>query len=263
MALAAAVAVPMTDPPPIYNVGGDDDTVVVSGFEGEQERRAEEAKPPGQRKYRYKRTAKCQLQPASDQPCPQINPGLPPLSLTCEAGEPIAPLWRQSIASPHEGWQLRAPWACPEDMLPMFTREDLQALKIAPLQVSQQPRSGPMLITKPVIVYTKPTEREFHVVLFDVYGVDVIVTPREYTWDFGDGYTITTTDPGRPYPSFDIAHPYEELGEARITLTTTWTAKYRLEDDPLGRWLDADGSVTTTHEGVEFEVIELRSTLVD
>lgn len=119
-----------------------------------------------------------------------------------------------------------------------------------------------MLITKPVIVYTEPVEREFHVTLFDVYGVDVVVTPQTYTWEFGDGEMLTTVDPGRPYPAFDVTHEYDQLGLARISLTTTWTAKYRVDTDPLRRWRDAEGNAVTTHEGVEFEVIELRSTLV-
>ena len=119
-----------------------------------------------------------------------------------------------------------------------------------------------MLITKPVIVYTEPAERDFHVTLFDVYGVDVIVTPAEYRWEFGDGETLTTTDPGRPYPAFDLTHTYSQLGTAQISLTTTWTAKYRVDTDPLLRWRDADGHAVTVHTGVEFEVIELRSKLV-
>ncbi len=260
--VALSVAVPASEPAPIYDVGGEDDTVVVSGFQAERERLAEEAKPPSKRKFTFKRTPVCQLPSASEQPCPQADPALPPLSLRCEAGAPFAPLWRQSLTSPGLGWQLRAPWTCPEDLLPTFSQEDLEALQIAPLEVSQQPASGPMLITKPVIVYTEPIEREYRVVLFDAFGVDVIVTPREYAWDFGDGYTTTTTEPGRPYPSFDIAHEYSEIGDARVTLTTTWTARYRVDEDPLGRWLDADGSVTTIHQGVPFEVIELRSRLV-
>ncbi len=139
----------------------------------------------------------------------------------------------------------------------------MRALRIDALNVNHQPADGPMLISKPVIVYTEPSDREFHVVLFDMWGVDVIVSPLEYTWEFGDGQMLTTTEPGRPYPAFDLTHEYEEVGTARITLTTTWTAKYRVDSDPLGRWRDADGTAITTDQGEEFEVIELRSTLVD
>ncbi len=249
---------------PGIGVGGRDDNYFVRAFLAERDMRLDLARPPDQRVYDYERTARCLATPAaSEHPCPQLNPGLPPLSLTCEDGEPILPLWRQQREPRGESWQLLHDWVCPEDLLPPVTQDDLRALKIAPLKVGQQPKDGPMLITKPVIVYTEPAEREFHVVLFDYFGVDIVVTPRDYTWDFGDGDTLTTADPGRPYPNFDVTHVYEQLGEARISLTTTWTAKYRVDSDPLGRWRDADGTAITTDQGEEFEVIELRSTLVD
>lgn len=246
-------------------VGGheENDNVQIAGFFAELEYQRSLRLPPAQRVFDYRRTSECLWQGASHAPCPQLNPGLPPLSLTCEDGAPVAPLWRTRIANPGAGWQMRADWSCPEDLLPPLTQDDLRRLKIEPLTVNQQPAQGPMLISKPVIVFAKPIEREFRVVLFGSYGVDVIVTPTEYTWEFGDGAALTTAEPGRPYPAFDVAHEYDEVGKAHITLTTAWSARYRVDADPLHRWRDADGTALTMHEGPEFEVIELRSTLVD
>jgi len=239
------------------------DEVTVSAFEAESERRADLARPPGQRTFEYERTADCLLTPASSAPCPQTSPESPPLSLTCEDGPPVAPLWRRRLVNDGTGWNMRSDWACPSDLLPQFGERDLRRLKIEPLTVNQQPSEGPMLVTKPVIVYAEPAEREYHVVLFGTYGVDVVVSPVEYTWDFGDGETLSTREPGRPYPAFDLTHVYGERGNAHITLTTTWSAKYRLDDDPAQRWREAEGTAVTVDQGVEFDVIELRTKLVD
>ncbi len=246
-------------------VGGseENDTVRISGFFAEREYQESLRLPPAERVFDYKRTSECQWQGASHAPCPQLNPGLPPLSLTCEDGAPVPPLWRTRIADPGSGWHVRADWSCPEDLLPPFTQDDLRSLKIEPLTVNQQPAGGPMLISKPVIVFAEPADREFRVNLFGAYGVDVVVSPTEYTWEFGDGSTLTTASPGRPYPAFDLTHEYTELGAARISLSTTWSAKYRVDADPLHKWREAEGSAITVDQGPEFEVIELRSTLVD
>ncbi|MCR6648876.1 MAG: PKD domain-containing protein [Cellulomonas sp.] len=243
--------------------GGGDDEYRIDAWSAEYEYRLSQRLRPEQREFDYVRTPECKWPGGSDAPCPQIYPGLPPLSLACEDGAPIAPLWRTRVDNPGAGWHLRADWACPEDLLPPFTAEDLRALKIAPLKVNHQPADGPMLISKPVIVFAEPDDREFHVVLFGMWGVDVVVSPQEYTWEFGDGQTLTTTEPGRPYPAFDLTHEYDEVGTAQIALTTTWSAKYRVDTDPRQRWRDANGIAVTVDRGVEFEVIELRSKLVD
>ncbi|WP_444664097.1 hypothetical protein ACT17Q_01000 [Cellulomonas sp. CW35] len=246
--------------PSDVEVIGKGDTLAAGAFPAEHDRRVDEARPPSKRQYEYERTADC-LVPggAEDDNCP---PTFPPSSMVCEDGPPVPPLWRRPLENGGV-WHLRWGWSCPEELQPPFSEADLRKLKVKAVEVQHQPVDGPMLITKPVIVYAEPTAQEFRVRLMDFYDVDVVVTPREYTWEFGDGGTLTTADPGRPYPAFDLTHVYESLGKARITLRTAWSAKYRVDTDPLRRWRDAEGSVFTVDEGEEFEVIELRSTLVD
>ncbi|MCR6688978.1 hypothetical protein [Cellulomonas sp.] len=168
---------------------------------------------------------------------------------------------RDSPDARWHGWVVRAGWSCPEDLLPPFTEADLRRLKIDALEVNQQPAAGPVLVQRRTIVFTKPEDRELRAVLFDSFGVDVVVTPVEYEWDFGDGSTLTTTEPGRPYPAFDLTHVYTELADRQITLTTTWTGRYRVDADPLHRWRDVEGTATTVDVGDEFEVVSLRTRL--
>jgi hypothetical protein len=54
---------------------------------------------------------------------------------------------------------------------------------------------------------------------------------------------LTTTDPGAPYPDLRNTHTYLHQGTAHPSLTTTWTADYRIDHGP---WQHVDGTVTTT-----------------
>ena len=104
-------------------------------------------------------------------------------------------------------------------------------------------------------------ERTFRTSLFD-YGIDVVTSPVEYTWDFGDGQTLTTTSPGGPYPNRDVEHVYEDVGTFTVTLTTVWEGRYRVDEDPDHEWRTIDGTALTTTTLDPFEVTELRSHLV-
>ncbi|ASR55835.1 hypothetical protein CBP52_12815 [Cellulomonas sp. PSBB021] len=255
-AVAAVAPVAMAAIPAKVTVEGDEDRLAAGAFQAEHDRRLDAARGI----YEYERTSQCKVPRPEGTECPAP---IPPIDLVCEEGAPVSPLWRRLRSDSADEWHLRWGWSCPEDLQPPFTENDLRQLKVKAVEVQHQPVDGPMLITKPVIVYAEPTAQEFRVRLMDFYDVDVVVTPREYTWEFGDGGTLTTADPGRPYPAFDLTHVYESLGKARITLRTAWSAKYRVDTDQLRRWRDAEGSVFTVDEGEEFEVIELRSTLVD
>lgn len=262
VALAAAAIVGIDAPEALADVHdtvgviGHKDHMAAGAFKAEHERRLDAA----HRKYEYERTSQCKVPKPDDTPCPS---SIPPSDMECEDGPPSLPLWRRLRSDTTGVWHLRWAWSCPEDLQPPLTGEDLRQLKVEPVRVRHQPASGPMLITKRVIVYAEPNEQRFDVRLLDFYDVEVLVTPAEYAWDFGDGASLTSVVPGRPYPAFDLTHVYGELGRARITLHTTWAARYRVATDPAHRWRDADGTVQTVDEGEPFEVIELRSTLVD
>ncbi len=244
-----------------------DDAVKIMAWQGEMEYQAFLRSDPASLLVGYERSAGCLYGPAASRPCPQYNPGLPPLSLVCDDGAPVPPLWRRDRASITEefdddDWYVYVDWSCPGDLFPPMTEEDLRHLEVAALAVNQQPATGPILIRKPTIVFAEPEDQEFRTVLFGEYGIDVVVTPESYAWDFGDGETTVTADPGRPYPAFDVTHTYLDLGLRTITLTTTWSGRYRLDADPSRRWRDVEGNAHTVDEGVEFEVIELRGRLV-
>lgn len=195
--------------------------------------------------------------------------GCPPPNGTVsvpDCGDDVAiePLWRRTRVAVDEDWgpwDMEIGWACPDDLLPPFTERDFRQFTIEPPEAHRQPATGDVLVNKALIVYTEDVERTFRTDLFG-FGIDVVATPLEYTWDFGDGGALTTTSPGAPYPSFELTHDYAEAMTATVTLTTTWEGRYRVDEDPDGEWRDIDGTAVTTTTLDPFDVVELRTRLV-
>ncbi len=183
----------------------------------------------------------------------------------CGEDEPVMPLWRRTRAAagaPWSRWEMRIGWVCPDDLLPRLTQADFRRLSIEPTVMHRQPgEGGTVLVNKGIIGWVEPAERTFRTTLFD-YGIDVVAWPVEYTWDFGDGQTLTTTSPGGPYPSRDVEHVYEQAGTFTVTLTTVWKGRYRVDEDDDREWRTIDGTAFTTTTLAPFDVVELRSRLV-
>ncbi|GEK18712.1 hypothetical protein CPE01_24450 [Cellulomonas persica] len=178
----------------------------------------------------------------------------------CEDGAALQPIWRRLRSD--VTWWKQVGWHCPEHLLPEMTEEDFRLLSIAPAPAHMQPTGGEVLVNKPTIVFTEGGVQTFRTDLLG-YGIDVEATPLTFTWDFGDGARpLVTAELGRPYPDFDLARTYTTPTRTHITLTATWTGRYRVDIDPLHKWRDIDGTAFTTASTPDFEVVELRSRLV-
>ena len=58
---------------------------------------------------------------------------------------------------------------------------------------------------------------------FNIVGEVVDVTLRpSFSWSFGDGSVMTSTDPGAPYPVGSIQHAYLKEGTYLVTMLATW-----------------------------------------
>jgi hypothetical protein len=58
---------------------------------------------------------------------------------------------------------------------------------------------------------------------FNIVGEVVDVTLRpSFTWSFGDGSVMQSTDPGAPYPNGSIQHAYLKEGTYLVTMLATW-----------------------------------------
>ncbi|WP_231601154.1 PKD domain-containing protein [Salinibacterium sp. SWN167] len=90
-----------------------------------------------------------------------------------------------------------------------------------------------------------------HVVDGTLFGgtAQVRFTPIAYNWDYGDGSTATTSNPGKTWDKYRItefdptpaSHVYEEPGNYTITLAVTYAAEYRVAGSS---WQNVVGTLT-------------------
>jgi hypothetical protein len=104
-----------------------------------------------------------------------------------------------------------------------------------------QPQSG-ALIHEPEIFWTdSPHNFKKSLYLLDVkIDLDLKVN---FLWNWGDGSTFATSLIGAPFPSFEITHIYSQSGLNKVSLSSNWSGRYRLDG---GVWLQIPGVITTT-----------------
>ncbi len=151
------------------------------------------------------------------------------------------------------------PAPAPEPVVVVVTQSDFASLPVAPAVAHAGPPSGYLPVNMDLIAYAESQEQTLDTVLLGT-PVQVRATPVEYRWDFGDGNTITTHTPGRPYPAKDIVNRYEHEGWYDITLSTTYTGQYSVAGGP---WEDIDGTVTIDSAPVSIYSRSFESHLVD
>jgi len=90
--------------------------------------------------------------------------------------------------------------------------------------VAYQPEFEPLVKTDVYFWCDLPTIFQSRV---DIIGEIVDVTLRpSFTWSFGDGSVVSTTENGAPYPNSTIRHSYSKPGSYVITLLTTWNGSF-------------------------------------
>lgn len=90
--------------------------------------------------------------------------------------------------------------------------------------IAYQPEYEP-LIGVPVYMWTDlPTSFMTQVKIVGEI-VDVALRPS-FTWSFGDGTFLSTTDLGAPFPNGKIQHTYSQAGTYVVTLISTWNGTY-------------------------------------
>jgi hypothetical protein len=151
-----------------------------------------------------------------------------------------------------------APVLTPGRILAAFRRIPLPE---APLEV--QPPGGETLVNFDTILHTQAEPFTETVQLLG-RRVTFDISPAGFTWSLGNGETMTTTDPGRPWARgvpMDqyVSHRYTEAGPVTLDLTTTWGARWRLGNGP---WRDVDGTVTMTSPTQDLQVRTAQPQLV-
>jgi hypothetical protein len=90
--------------------------------------------------------------------------------------------------------------------------------------IAYQPEYEP-LVGVPVYMWTDVATTFMTQVKIVGEIVDVALRPS-FTWSFGDGTFLSTTDLGGPFPHGKIQHTYSQPGTYVITLNSTWNGTY-------------------------------------
>lgn len=141
----------------------------------------------------------------------------------------------------------------PEEVFRYF-----QTLPLPELLTQQQP-PGNALVGLPVIFFTdSPTQQTFTV---DIRGFQVVIVAgaQSYSWHTGDGTTLTSTDPGAPYPGQTVTHDYSS-GSYTAYVTVTWGATFSVDG---GAQVAVPGTTTTDGPAVTFAVLEAGAVLTN
>lgn len=90
------------------------------------------------------------------------------------------------------------------------------------------------------------------------------VRPTAFTWHFGDGTTLETDWPGKPWSkgadvSKLITHVYTDTKPVKASVTTTWGATVRLNG---GAAVPVRGTVNVTSPDIGLEILEAQPQLV-
>ena len=135
------------------------------------------------------------------------------------------------------------------------------ALRVVPLPASVlevQPANGRTLVNFDTNFFTQTDEFDRTVTLLG-QRVDLHIVPSAFGWRFGDGESVTTKEPGAPYPQLDVTHSYLTKGRVAPSVDTTYTAQFRVNGGP---WRDVPGSVTIPGAPVALRVLTATPTLV-
>jgi hypothetical protein len=144
------------------------------------------------------------------------------------------------------------------DVTPGMVAAALKLVPIHPSVLQVQPANGRTLVNFDTNFYTDTRAFDRAVTLLG-QRVDLHIVPSAFGWRFGDGATLTTEEPGAPYPELQVTHSYLRKGTVAPSVDTTYTATFRVNGGP---WRDVPGSVTIAGAPVDLEVLTATPTLV-
>ncbi|HCB04585.1 MAG TPA: hypothetical protein DEQ43_10120 [Nocardioides bacterium] len=121
-----------------------------------------------------------------------------------------------------------------------------------------QPPNGRTLVNLDTNFYAETGELDRVLTLLG-QRVELHIVAATFTWRFGDGDSLTTDQPGSPYPNLEVTHRYLAKGHVTPSVDTTYTAQFRVSGGP---WRAVPGSVTVTGAPVGLEVLTATPTLV-
>jgi hypothetical protein len=146
----------------------------------------------------------------------------------------------------------------PPEITPGMVAAAFRFLSVPPSMLVVQPPNGRTLVNFDTNFYTESLPVDRSVTLLD-QRVDLHIVPSQFTWQFGDGGSLATAEPGAPYPDLEVTHRYVKKGKVAPSVDTTYAATYSVNGGP---WLDVPGTVTIAGPPVDLQVLTATPTLV-
>ncbi len=141
---------------------------------------------------------------------------------------------------------------------PRLTVTEFRRLPLPAGQIHVQPDSGRNLVNMPTNVYVDAVGVTLQTRLVG-FPVRVRAAPVAYAWVFGDGESLTTSDPGAAFPDMRTTHTYQVAGSFAVRLATTYRGEYSVSGGP---WVPVQGYATVPSPTVVVDVVEVRGQLV-
>lgn len=144
------------------------------------------------------------------------------------------------------------------------TPAEFRSFPIAASETVSQPE-GFSLRNGNAHMYAIPNPQTFDVDIYDE-PVKIRATPQAYSWDYGDGQTKRTQNPGKPMPAHtfdqptDTSHVYKETGDFQIRLSTSYRGEYSVDGGP---WRPIPGTANVPSEPMPMSVWRTKKLLVD
>jgi hypothetical protein len=166
---------------------------------------------------------------SAPQPTPQVTKKPTPSKAAPVKPKPIKPnpIKPKTVAKPPVVKKVAPKKSTPTPQPPVTQSASLtdRLIKSLPTAgIAYQPEYEP-LVGVPVYMWTDlPTSFMTQVKIVGEI-VDVALRPS-FTWSFGDGTFLSTTDLGAPFPNGKIQHTYSQAGTYAITLISTWNGTY-------------------------------------
>jgi hypothetical protein len=170
-------------------------------------------------------------------------------------------------------WVLQQTW-CPATADPIPTTEALrqQVLRLLPtVQIGSAWTTRALVNAQTILWAQTDANRSLGTVTVVGRQVGLRIGFDHATWDFGDGASDITTNPGRVYsdahpcttaqcPDY-YGHTYTDTKRVTITLTVAWHAQFSLDNGAT--WTDVDPAPltgpATTHD---LTIVQARGVLV-
>lgn len=149
----------------------------------------------------------------------------------------------------------------PAPSTPPVPPQLIEALRHLPLTkpvLSIQPKDKAWVNVPEIGFTTTPPDQTIESTIFGK-PIKIHAHTIAYTWNWGDGVSSTSHEPGKPYPHETVTHTYTRPGTYSLSLTITISATYTNSD---GVTQTIPGTISLTSDSQKLQVIEHHTVLV-